>query len=93
MLGGDGESALRATEAEKTLISSVGLSPDDVWTRAERVMRRQGHLTTEGPTTLEDLREGIKAYQHVIGEPRTGILDRRTLDHILEDDIEIAPPR
>jgi serine/threonine protein kinase len=85
------EPVVIVADDEERRLPLLSSNAEGVWNRVELVMRRQGHLYGSGTATLTDIRNALKSYQSSLGEPRTGALNQRILNRIMEEEVELPP--
>lgn len=79
-----------ADDAERSLLMLAG-DPEAVWGRVALTLRQLGHIRLDGQPALQDIRKGIKSYQHAIGWRESGTLDQALLNRILDEGAELPP--
>lgn len=79
-----------ADDAERSLLTLAG-DPEAVWGRVALTLRQLGHIRLDGQPALQDIRKGIKSYQHAIGWRESGTLDQALLNRILDEGAELPP--
>lgn len=87
----DSEPVVIVADDEERRLPLLQANAEHTWNRVELVMRRLGHLYGSGTATLTDIRNALKSYQSAIGQPRTGSLNQRLLNRIMEEEVELPP--